>query len=127
MITEMSFPTRIVFGKGALREVPNNLARLGVKRPLLVTDGGVVATGIFARLTSVLEGAHVPFGAFDGVDPNPTGATVDRGLAAYREAGCDGVVAIGGGSPPHAAKGGRRLPPPPPPPPPYAHPPGGRP
>src|SRR3990172_6898920 len=109
MITEMSFPTRIVFGKGALREVPNNLARLGVKRPLLVTDGGVVATGIFARLTSVLEGAHVPFGAFDGVDPNPTGATVDRALAACREAGCDGVVAIGGGSPIDAAKGVRLL------------------
>jgi alcohol dehydrogenase class IV len=109
MITEMSFPTRIVFGKGALREVPNHLARLGVKRPLLVTDGGVVATGIFARLTSVLEGAHVPFGAFDGVDPNPTGATVERGLAAYREAGCDGVVAIGGGSPIDAAKGVRLL------------------
>jgi len=109
MIAEMSFPTRIVFGKGAVKEVPNHLARLGVKKPLVVTDRGLVSTGLLARLTSALEAAHVPFALFDGVEPNPTGATVERGLAAYRDAGCDGVVGIGGGSPIDAAKGVRLL------------------
>ncbi len=109
MITEMSFPTRIVFGKGAVREVPNHLARLGVKRPLVVADKGVVAAGLLARLTAFLEGAHVGFAVFDDVEPNPTGRTVERGLAVYRESGCDGVVAIGGGSPIDAAKGVRLL------------------
>jgi alcohol dehydrogenase class IV len=109
MITEMSFPTRIVFGKGALREVPNHLARLGVKRPLVVTDPGLAASGLLARLTAVLEGAHVAFALFDGVESNPTGATVERGLAAWREGGCDGVVGIGGGSALDAAKGVRLL------------------
>jgi alcohol dehydrogenase class IV len=109
MITEMSFPTRIVFGKGALREVPNHLARLGVKRPLVVTDRGLVASGLLARLTAVLEGAHVSFTVFDGVEANPTGETVERGLAAWREARCDGLVAFGGGSPIDAAKAVRLL------------------
>jgi 4-hydroxybutyrate dehydrogenase len=109
MITEMSFPTRIVFGAGAIREVPNHLARLGVKRPLVVADRGVAAAGLLARLTAALEGAHLAFAAFDGVEANPTGATVERGLAAYREGGCDGVVALGGGSPIDAGKGVRLL------------------
>ena len=109
MISEFSFPTRIVFGVGALKEVPSHLARLGVKRPLLVTDAGVVATGLAGRLGAVLDAAHVPFATFDAVEPNPTGDTVERGLAAYRAAGCDGVIGLGGGSPLDAAKGVRLL------------------
>ncbi len=109
MISEMSFPTRIVFGRGALRELPNHLARLGVKRPLVVTDAGVAAAGLLARLTGVLEGAKVEFALFDAVEPNPTGETVERGSVAYRDGGCDGVVAIGGGSPLDAGKGVRLL------------------
>jgi 4-hydroxybutyrate dehydrogenase len=109
MITEMSFPTRIVFGKGALQEVPNHLARLGVKRPLIVTDKGLADTGLLTRLTTVLERAKVAFAVFDGVEPNPTGATVERGLAAWRAANCDGVIGLGGGSSIDAAKGVRLL------------------
>src|SRR5919199_4298548 len=109
MITEMSFPTRIVFGTGAVKEVPNHLARLGVKRPLVVTDRGLVQTGLLERLTAALDGAKIAFAVFDGVEPNPTGATIESGLRAYREARCDGVVAIGGGSPIDAAKGIRLV------------------
>ncbi|HEX7624540.1 MAG TPA: iron-containing alcohol dehydrogenase [Anaeromyxobacteraceae bacterium] len=109
MISEFSFPTRIVFGKGALKEVPSHLARLGVKHPLLVTDAGVVAAGLAGRLGAVLDAAHVPFATFDTVEANPTGDTVLRGLAAYRAAGCDGVIGLGGGSPLDAAKGVRLL------------------
>src|SRR5512133_2428058 len=109
MITEMSFPTRIVFGEGAVKEVPKHLARLGVARPLVVTDRGLVETGLLARLTAALDAAGVGHAVFDGVEPNPTGATIERGLAAYRENGCDGVVAIGGGSPLDAGKGVRLM------------------
>jgi alcohol dehydrogenase class IV len=107
MISEFSFPTRIVFGKGAVREVPNHLARLGVHRPLVVADRGIAASGLLARLAGVLEAAKLPVHVFDAVEPNPTGEDVERGLAAYRDGGCDGIVAIGGGSPIDAAKGVR--------------------
>ena len=109
MISEWSFPTRIVFGEGALGAVPGELARLGVSRPLVVTDRGVVEAGLVVRLAAALEAAGVGFATFDGVEANPTGATVERGLAAYRAGGCDGVVAIGGGSPLDAGKGVRLL------------------
>src|SRR5512141_1651651 len=109
MITEFSFPTRVVFGPGALREIPGHLARLGVRRPLVVTDRGVVGTGLVDRLAAVLDAASLTFRIFDDVEPNPTGETVERGLAVYREAASDGLVAIGGGSPIDAAKGVRLL------------------
>jgi 4-hydroxybutyrate dehydrogenase len=109
MITEMSFPTRIVFGQGAVKEVPNHLARLGVKRPLVVTDPGLVQTGLLRRLTAALDAAKVGYVVFDGADPNPTGDTIARGLEAYRAGGCDGVIGIGGGSPIDAAKGVRLV------------------
>ncbi|HET9594009.1 MAG TPA: iron-containing alcohol dehydrogenase [Anaeromyxobacteraceae bacterium] len=109
MITEFSFPTRIVFGEGALREVPNHLARLGVKKPLVVTDAGVVASGLLGRLVATLDAERVPFAVFDAVEPNPTGATVENGLSAWREHGCDGIVGLGGGSALDAAKGVRLL------------------
>jgi 4-hydroxybutyrate dehydrogenase len=107
MIAEFSFPTRIVFGEGAVNEVPNHLARLGVKRPLVVTDQGVVKAGLLARLAGVLDGAKVAHAVFDGVEANPTGDTILRALDAWRAGGCDGVVAIGGGSPLDAGKGVR--------------------
>jgi 4-hydroxybutyrate dehydrogenase len=109
MITEFSFPTRIVFGEGALKEVPNHLARLGVKRPLVVTDQGIVATGLLGRLTAVLDAERIPHAVFDAVEPNPTGVTVENGLSAWREHGCDGIIGLGGGSPLDAAKGVRLL------------------
>jgi alcohol dehydrogenase class IV len=105
MISEFSFPTRIVFGEGAVRELPNHLARLGVRRPLLVTDPGVASSGLLARVVEVLEGARLPVAVFDSVRPDPTGDDVERGLAGWRDAGADGLVAIGGGSPIDAAKG----------------------
>jgi 4-hydroxybutyrate dehydrogenase len=109
MISEFSFPTRIVFGEGAVREVPNHLARLGVRRPLVVADQGIAASGLLARLVAVLEGAKLPVAVFDAVRPDPTGDDVERGVAAYREASADGLVALGGGSPIDAAKGIRLL------------------
>ncbi len=109
MIAEMSFPTRIVFGEEAVREVPGQLARLGVKRPLVVTDKGVVQAGLLQRLTGALKSAAVPYAVFDAVEPNPTGATIEAGLAAFRDHQCDGLVAIGGGSPIDAAKGVRLM------------------
>ncbi len=109
MITEMSFPTRIVFGEGAVREVPSHLARLSAARPLLVTDVALAATGLLGRLTAVLDAAGVAYATFDGAEPNPTAACIERGLAAYRDARCDAIVGMGGGSAIDVAKGIRLL------------------
>jgi 4-hydroxybutyrate dehydrogenase len=103
-ITEMSFPTKVVFGPGALQRVPAQVARLKMKRPLVVTDAGVVKAGLAERLYDVLKKANVPYGIFDAVEPNPTEKDVFEGLASYKKQQCDGIIAIGGGSPLDAAK-----------------------
>jgi len=104
-LTAFSFPTRTLYGAGALAELPAALAKLGVSRPLVVTDGGLVKTEAFAQLASVLGASNQG----DGVHPNPIEEDVRQAAAALRENQCDGVVAIGGGSPLDAGKAARLL------------------
>ena len=103
-ITEMSFPTRVVFGAGAIERLPAQVHRLGMKRPLVVTDQGVVKAGLALRIFVVLRRADIPYGVFDVVQPNPTETDAFEGVAAFRREHCDGIIALGGGSPLDAGK-----------------------
>jgi alcohol dehydrogenase class IV len=103
-IVELSWPTRVVLGPGALARLPAELARLRVSRPLVVTDAGVVRAGLAARLYRVLDAAGIVATRFEEVQPNPTDRDAAEGLLAWRRGGCDGLVAIGGGSSIDAAK-----------------------
>jgi 4-hydroxybutyrate dehydrogenase len=98
-ITEMSWPTKIVLGPGALQRVPAQVERLKMKRPLVVTDAGVVKAGLAERLLTVLRDAKIAFEVFDKVEPNPTEKDAFDGVAFFKEKRCDGVIGIGGGSP----------------------------
>ncbi len=95
MIATFAFPTQIVSGVGALQELPRRLVHLGVHRPLVVTDAGLVATEAFQQLQAVAEGK---WPVFSGVHPNPTISDVEAATDAFRAAQCDGVIAVGGGS-----------------------------
>jgi alcohol dehydrogenase class IV len=110
-LTAFYFPTRTLYGAGALAELPAVLTKLGVSRPLVVTDGGLVKTEAFAQLASVLGASNQgkTWFVFDGVHPNPIEEDVRQAAAALRENQCDGVVAIGGGSPLDAGKAARLL------------------
>jgi alcohol dehydrogenase class IV len=101
-----TFPNRILFGAGAAGSLASELGRLNVHRPLIVTDPGLVAAGLVGRLIGPIGHRAV---VHADVQANPTEADVLDGLARYREAGCDGLVAIGGGSPIDAAKAIRLL------------------
>lgn len=103
-ITEMSWPTRVVLGPGALARLPAHVARLGMTNPLVVTDQGVVKAGLARRVRDVLAGAGLRFSTFEDVQPNPTDRDAMNGLAAFRAGACDGFIAIGGGSSIDAAK-----------------------
>ena len=104
-ITRFSFPNRIIFGDGARAELPAELARLHVRRPLVITDQGLVASGLVAEVSANLNDPAI----FAGVRPGPTDTDIAAGLDRYRALGCDSLVAIGGGSPVAAAKGIRLL------------------
>ena len=95
---------RVIFDHGALRELGAELAHLGIRRPLIVTDQGLVRAGALERLRAALPAGAAP-AVFDHIPENPTVAGVHEALAVYRDEGCDGVVALGGGSVLDSAKG----------------------
>lgn len=98
MISTFSFPTRIVFGPGAISQTAHIVRRLGMARPLIVTDPGIVKSGLLERLVGPLQPAGVGVETFDRVEGNPTEASVFPGLEIYQREKCDGIVAMGGGS-----------------------------
>ena len=97
-ITTFSFPTRIVFGVGATRQLPACLDEIGVRRPLVVTDPGLRSAPPFEAIESALRDGGVRYQVFDGVHPNPIEEDVVRAAESYRTAGCDSVIGVGGGS-----------------------------
>lgn len=88
-------PPRTVFGPGAIQGLRDELAALGVRRALLITDRGLVAAGI-ARGVSAHLPADTP--CFADVTPNPVFADAMAALQQYQDSGCDSIVALGGGS-----------------------------
>lgn len=94
-----SFPTRIVFGNGAVKQAGAEAKRLGTSRALIVTDKGVVKAGLLAPIEASLREAGVTCAVFEDVLPNPVEKNVHDGVRAFREADADLVVAVGGGSP----------------------------
>lgn len=110
-LTTFSFPTPTRFGAGALQELPVQLKRLGVRRPLVVTDAGVAGTEAFRALAGVLGegGRDRDWHVYAGVHPNPVENDVRESAELFLKAGCDGVIALGGGSPLDAGKAARLL------------------
>ncbi len=98
MASVMSFPTRIVYGTGAIRELPQELKRARASRPLLVTDKGILQAGLLRSVTPLLEAAGIPAQVFSDFEANPTDADALRGIEAYRAAAADSVLGIGGGA-----------------------------
>ena len=97
---------RTRFGFGAVASLPDLVREAGGRRAFIVTDAGVVASGVIDVVRSALRAGDVEIGVFDGVEPNPGTASVERGSAALAAFGTDGtiVVAVGGGSSMDTAK-----------------------
>ena len=94
-----------LMGAGCLQQAVETMRAYGYRKVLMVTDTGLVKTGLAGRVTELLGGVGIATVLFDGVHPNPTTANVGAGLALLREHGCDAVVSLGGGSPHDCAKG----------------------
>jgi alcohol dehydrogenase class IV len=95
--------TQVQFDFGAIRLARAECERIGISRPLLCTDRGVVAAGLLERLREAL--GDVPVAVFDGTPSNPTESAVMAAVKAYREHEADGLIALGGGSAIDLAKG----------------------
>ena len=95
--------TQIELDHGAVKCLPEECQRVGMKKPLVVTDPGVRAAGVLDQALAAL--GALPHAVFDQTPSNPTEAGVRAALAVYRSAGCDGLIAVGGGSSIDLAKG----------------------
>lgn len=99
----IQYLTQIQFDFGAVQLLRSECERIGITRPLVVTDAGVRAAGILQKALDAL--GDLPVAVFDQTPSNPTEAAVRLAAAQYREAGCDGLIAVGGGSAIDCAKG----------------------
>jgi len=97
------YVTQVQFDFGAIQLLKAECQRVGISRPLIVTDQGVRAAGILQKALDALQG--VDCAVFDQTPSNPTEAAVRAAAAIYKAQGCDGLIAVGGGSSIDCAKG----------------------
>ncbi|WP_129665557.1 iron-containing alcohol dehydrogenase [Phytoactinopolyspora endophytica] len=102
-VSLINYLTTIRFGEGAVADVADDLAELGVSRALVVTDRGVRDAGLVDRTLSGVPTDRIA-AVFEDTPSNPTEDAAEAALALYRESGADGLIAIGGGSPIDLAK-----------------------
>jgi alcohol dehydrogenase class IV len=95
----------IVYGNDSHRLAGHYADRFDLHCVLVVSDAGVEAAGWTARVMASLAAAGIATVPFTRITPNPKDHEVMAGVSLYREAGCDGIVAVGGGSPMDCAKG----------------------
>lgn len=101
------YVTQIQFDFGAVRLLPQECARVGITRPLVVTDAGVRAAGVLDKALAALQAPQggLPVTVFDQTPSNPTEAAVRVAVQLYHAHQCDGLIAVGGGSAIDCAKG----------------------
>lgn len=92
-------------GYGAIDNIVPELLSHHLKKVLVVTDKSLVKFGVVANVTKLLDAAKFDYVVFDDVKPNPTIKNIQDGVAAYKDAKAEGIVAIGGGSAMDTAKG----------------------
>jgi 4-hydroxybutyrate dehydrogenase len=102
-MAQIFYITQINFDFGALQTLQAECQRVGMAKPLIVTDAGVKAAGLLQRALEVL--GTLPSAVFDQTPSNPTEAAVRAAADLYQLQGCDGIVALGGGSAIDCAKG----------------------
>lgn len=100
-----NYPTEIFCGPGALEILAQRCTLLEMRKPLLVTDPGMLALEPLALLKAHLTQADIPFAVFSDIHSNPTLDDVARGITVFQAGGHDSLIALGGGSAMDAAKG----------------------
>ena len=95
---------KIVFGNGSFQQLPEHIRELQAKRPLIVLDKQLAATGMKEQVVELLKKSGMECQIFDKVDPEPKISLADEGAKLALKAKCDIVVGIGGGSAMDVAK-----------------------
>ncbi len=95
----------LITGAGCLKDVAQKLINLGLKRPLIVTDGFLHSIKIYAPLTDEMDRLGIPYSIYGEAVPNPTVHNIADAYKIFTDDGCDCLIAVGGGSSMDCAKG----------------------
>ena len=98
LLGDWSYPTAIRFGTGRIEELPDACGKIGIARPLLVTDPGLAESDMVQNALALCADAGLLIAAFSDIAANPVGANVADAIATYRAGDHDGIIAFGGGS-----------------------------
>ena len=102
MSMNWNYPTSIWFGEKRINEIQKACESLNIKKPLIVTDPGILKTNIVEKINQSLNSkANI----FSDVQSNPTGNNVEQGVLYFNTNSNDGVIAVGGGSGMDVGKG----------------------
>ena len=93
-----NYPTTMWGGQNRINDLYLACNQLSIKKPLLVTDGGLAKTQMVLNILKKLKKNNITVNLFSNVIGNPTGSNVIEGVKVYHEHICDGVIAFGGGS-----------------------------
>lgn len=93
VLNQMSY-----FGAGAISVLPGEIQGRGFKKVLLVTDKDLIKAGVATKVEDVIKNAGIAYEIFSDVKQNPSVENVQAGVAAFKAAGADALVAVGGGS-----------------------------
>ncbi len=103
-VRRMYWPALNLVGPGALKEIGDEILKLGLKKALVVTDKVLNELGVAKKLTDILDANGIAYAIFDDVQPNPTMKNCHDGLDKFNEENCDFIISLGGGSPQDCAK-----------------------
>ena len=96
-MTQLNFINKPIFDHGALKQTSEVLRSIGIKKPLICTDKGIVEIGILDNLRSLLSNEFTPT-IFDQTPANPTEEAVNIAVQLFKTEDCDGIIGLGGGS-----------------------------
>ena len=91
-------------GAGAIKEIPGEVKSRGFKKALICCGPTLLKHGVIANVTDLLDKAGLAYEIYSDIKPNPTIENVVDGVAAFKAAGADYLIAIGGGSPMDTSK-----------------------
>lgn len=101
---QFNYPTTIYYGAGSLQAMAKAIAKLNLKKLLLVSDPTLLRLGLVQQVIDVCAASGLSVVAFCDVHPNPIEDDVLAGIKVYKKENCEAVIALGGGSPMDAAK-----------------------
>ncbi len=99
MLNETSY-----HGAGAITAIPSEITARGFKKVFVATDPDLINFGVTAKVTDLLDKEGIAYATYSDIKANPTIENVQNGVAAFKAANADCIVAIGGGSSMDTAK-----------------------